>query len=122
MGVPSGRSPLLDVQPLIDYGMLPELLGRFPHRIRLQPLGRHDLLEILTRPEIGLLDRYRRMLASQGMEIGWDGAAAERIALEAERLGLGARGLRTIIEREAADLLYAHPQDLKDAVALRAGV
>jgi len=107
LGGRTARRKEVDVQSLIDYGMIPELLGRFPHRIRLEPLHRADLVEILIRPNVGLLERYRRVLEVQGVSFGLNEIDVERIADEAERLGLGARGLRSIIEREAAELLYA---------------
>ena len=95
--------------------LIPELQGRFPIRVELEPLTQSDLVRILTEPENSLSRQYEALLATEGVNIKWhDGAIAElaRIAAEANKLleNIGARRLQTILERMLDELSFEAPE------------
>ncbi len=84
--------------------LIPELQGRFPIRVELEPLSREDLVRILTEPRGSLVRQYTALLATEGVDVSFrDDAVAElaRIAAEVnERMeNIGARRLHTVMER-----------------------
>ena len=84
--------------------LIPELQGRFPIRVELEPLSREDLVRILTEPRSSLVRQYTALLATEGVDVSFrDDAVAElaRIAAEVnERMeNIGARRLHTVMER-----------------------
>jgi ATP-dependent HslUV protease ATP-binding subunit HslU len=84
--------------------LIPELQGRLPIRVELEPLGREALVRILTEPESSLVRQYQALLATEGVELVFqeDGVAAiaEAAALVNERTeNIGARRLHTVMER-----------------------
>ena len=94
--------------------LIPELQGRFPVRVELDPLTRDDLLRILVEPRNALTRQYAALLATEGVEIIWDDSAvravAEMAALVNERTeNIGARRLHTILERLLEDLSFEAP-------------
>ena len=95
--------------------LIPELQGRFPIRVELEPLTQGDLVRILTEPENSLSRQYEALLATEGVNIKWhDGAIAElaRIAAEANKIleNIGARRLQTILERMLDELSFEAPE------------
>ena len=95
--------------------LIPELQGRFPIRVELEPLTQDDLVRILTEPENSLSRQYEALLATEGVIIKWHkGAIAElaRIAAEANKLleNIGARRLQTILERMLDELSFEAPE------------
>jgi ATP-dependent HslUV protease ATP-binding subunit HslU len=94
--------------------LIPELQGRFPVRVELDPLTREDLLRILVEPRNALTRQYAALLATEGIEIIWDDSAvravAEMAALVNERTeNIGARRLHTILERLLEGLSFDAP-------------
>ena len=92
--------------------LIPELQGRFPIRVELEPLGQAELVRILTEPENSLTRQYEALLLTEGVRIKWtDGAVAEiaRIAAEANRRmeNIGARRLHTILEALLEELSFS---------------
>jgi ATP-dependent HslUV protease ATP-binding subunit HslU len=94
--------------------LIPELQGRFPIRVELEPLGGEDFVRILTEPENSLTRQYQALLATEGVKIEWkDDAVAEiakMAALANERMeNIGARRLHTIMERLLDELSFEAP-------------
>jgi ATP-dependent HslUV protease ATP-binding subunit HslU len=94
--------------------LIPEMQGRFPIRVELQPLSADDFVRILTEPKNALTRQYAALLATDGITIEWtDAAIAElaRIAADVNRRthDIGARRLHTVLERLLDDLLYNAP-------------
>jgi ATP-dependent HslUV protease ATP-binding subunit HslU len=92
--------------------LIPELQGRFPIRVELEPLGRDDLVRILTEPENSLVRQYQALLGTDGIELSFteDGIAAiAEIAEEVNRSteNIGARRLHTILERVLEEISFA---------------
>jgi ATP-dependent HslUV protease ATP-binding subunit HslU len=84
--------------------LIPELQGRFPIRVELEPLSREDLVRILKEPRSSLVRQYTALLATEGVDVSFRDDAVEelaRIAAEVnERMeNIGARRLHTVMER-----------------------
>ncbi len=95
--------------------LIPELQGRFPLRVELEPLTRQHLIEILTRPKNALLYQYRALLKTEEVELVFKDKAVEKIASIAEEVNtqsdnIGARRLHTIMEILLEDISYNAPQ------------
>jgi ATP-dependent Clp protease ATP-binding subunit ClpX len=111
---------------LIHYGFIPELVGRLPVLVTLDPLDREGLIEVLTRPRNALTKQYQRLLSLDGVELVFTEEALYAIADEALESGSGARAIRAIIERALLDVMYEVPsrRDVRrvvvDAPAARA--
>jgi ATP-dependent HslUV protease ATP-binding subunit HslU len=91
--------------------LLPELQGRLPIRVELNPLTESDLARILVEPEASLIKQYTALLATEGVTLGFtDGAIAEiaRLATEInDRVeNIGARRLHTVMERLVEEISY----------------
>jgi ATP-dependent HslUV protease ATP-binding subunit HslU len=100
--------------------LIPELQGRFPIRVELEPLTREDFVRILTEPRSALVKQYVALLGTDDVALTFSPQAIERIADFAARVNdatenIGARRLHTVVERLLEDLLFDAP-DLHDKV------
>ena len=91
--------------------LLPELQGRFPIRVQLDPLGKEEFEKILTQPENALLKQYTALLAADGVRLSFSDDAISAIAEYADRCNhfqenLGARRLHTILEGVLEDISF----------------
>jgi ATP-dependent Clp protease ATP-binding subunit ClpX len=102
---------LREVAPddLMAYGLIPELVGRLPVSVSVDPLEKEDMIAILTKPKNALVKQFTRMLDLDGVELVFTEDALEAIAEEAMGRKTGARGLRTIIEETLLDVMYEIP-------------
>src|SRR5688500_4527189 len=94
--------------------LIPELQGRFPIRVELEPLTHEDLVRILTEPRSALVKQYVALLGTDDIELTFTPPAIERIADFAARVNdatenIGARRLHTVVERLLEDLLFDGP-------------
>ena len=116
---------LSDVQQkdLVRYGLMPELIGRLPVITTLQPLSEDDLIKILTEPKNALIKQYQELLAMDGVKLEFEDDALKRIAEMAIKKEIGARGLRSIIEKAMQSVMYTIP-DITEAkkVVVTSGV
>lgn len=100
----------LETRQLVEYGMLAEFLGRVPVLVQLEELSAEELMEILTGPPDAILREYRQLLALDGVELNvTEGALRRVVALAAER-GIGARGLRCVMEELMEEVLFLSPE------------
>lgn len=108
---------------LIKYGMMPELIGRLPIITALKSLSEDDLLRILTEPKNALIKQYQELLSMDNVKLEFDDGAIHRIVELAIKKEIGARGLRSIIERAMQKVMFDIP-DMANAkkVVLTAGV
>ncbi|NLK19503.1 MAG: ATP-dependent protease ATPase subunit HslU [Synergistaceae bacterium] len=95
--------------------LVPELQGRFPIRVELQPLSREDLARILVEPENSLLKQYAALLATEGVELDFTPGAVDEMARLAERMNgemenIGARRLHAMIEHLLEDISFGAPE------------
>ncbi len=92
--------------------LLPELQGRLPIRVELQPLNREDLRRILTEPEASLIRQYRALMATEGVTLNITEDAIDEIAALAEEINgnvenIGARRLHTVLERLLEEVSFS---------------
>ena len=95
--------------------LIPELQGRFPIRVELQPLTKEDFVKILTQPKNALIKQYKALMATEGVELEFTDEAIETIAEIAEEVNektenIGARRLHTILERIMEDFSFEAPE------------
>ena len=102
---------LREVNPddFIKYGIIPELVGRFPAVGILHQLEEEDLMRILIEPKNSLTKQYKKLLELDGIELEFSSAAIRAIASLAYRRKLGARGLKSIMEQLMEDIMFNAP-------------
>ena len=103
---------------LLQYGLIPEFVGRLPLVVSLESLQKGDLVRILTEPKNALVKQFERFFALDGVELVITPEALECCAEEAIRHRTGARGLRTVLEDTLLDVMYEIPSrgDVKKSV------
>jgi ATP-dependent Clp protease ATP-binding subunit ClpX len=94
---------------LKKFGLIPELIGRLPVLSHLDPLDKHTLMEILTKPKNAILKQYQRLFKLDNVDLVIEPDVVEYLADKAIELDLGARGLRTMIESIMLDAMYDLP-------------
>ncbi len=98
-------------QDIIKYGLIPELVGRIPVIVTLQPLDKEALVRILKEPKNAIIKQYQKLFAYDGVELIFEDDAIEAIAEKAYKLKSGARGLRAITEGIMTKYMYEIPSD-----------
>ena len=96
---------------LLKFGIIPELIGRLPVITSLQSLKRDDLVRILTEPKNALTRQYQTLMKYDGVELEFEPAALEAIADKAIAMKIGARGLRSVMEKVMTGIMYKVPSD-----------
>lgn len=91
---------------LKKFGLIPELIGRFPIIAHTNPLSEDDLVRILTEPQNSIIKQYRKMLYMDGVNLEFDTDALRLIAKIANSTKTGARGLRSILENVLTDIMF----------------
>jgi ATP-dependent Clp protease ATP-binding subunit ClpX len=102
-----------DVQPhdLLKFGIIPELVGRLPVITTLDSLDEESLVRILTEPKNALVKQYEKLFQYDHVELTFQDEALRAVAKKAAERGIGARGLRAILEETMTDLMYNIPSD-----------
>ncbi len=102
---------LHDLEPddLVQYGLIPEFVGRLPVIATLEELDVQALVQILTEPKNALTKQYKRLFEMEGVEIDFREDGLEAIARKAMERKTGARGLRSILEGVLLDSMYSIP-------------
>ena len=105
------RNLMQYVQPqdLRKYGLIPELIGRLPVVTYLHPLDREALRSILTEPKNSLIRQQKKLFKMDGVDLQFTDDALETMVDKAVERGLGARGLRGIVEAVMTDLQFSTP-------------
>ena len=98
------------VKDLLEYGMLAELLSRLPVIVQLGELTESELGRVLTEPPDSLVKEYHELLRSDDVALDLTPDGLGEIVRAALRRGLGARGLRSILEEVLADALFEAPE------------
>ena len=100
-----------EIQPqdLIQYGLIPEFVGRIPITVGLHPLDEDALVNILTQPKNALIKQYKELIGMDNVELEVTEDAVREVAKKAIELKTGARGLRTILENLLIDTMYKLP-------------
>lgn len=108
--------PLVTTEDLLQFGMIPEFVGRLPVISTLEPLDEPGLVRVLTDPKNALVKQYQALFEMEGCELQFTDGALRAIAQKALRKGTGARGLRSIVEEVMLDIMFELP-DQKDGGA-----
>ena len=95
--------------------LIPELQGRFPIRVELEPLGQAEFVRILTEPQSALIKQYTALMATEGVTLGFTDEAIALVAEFATRVNeqtenIGARRLHTIMERLLDEVSFDAPE------------
>jgi ATP-dependent Clp protease ATP-binding subunit ClpX len=95
---------------LIEFGMIPEFVGRLPVIAPLEPLDEDALVRILTEPRNALVRQFQKLFEIEGAELEFDLKALKEIARMAKSRDTGARGLRSIVEEIMLDVMFDLPE------------
>jgi ATP-dependent Clp protease ATP-binding subunit ClpX len=98
---------------LMQFGLIPEFVGRLPVAVSIDPLDEEMLARILTEPKNALLKQYQKLFRIDDVELIFTDEALQTAARKAFALKTGARGLRTIVESVLLDVMYeipSHPE------------
>ena len=109
---------------LQKFGLIPELIGRLPVLVTLNPLDEETMIHILTEPKNALVKQYQKMLGMDDVKLTFTDDALKAIAEEALRRKTGARGLRSIIERIMLDVMFDAPsrKDVEECIVTKESV
>lgn len=94
-----------------SYGLIPELIGRFPSLTSLEPLNAKSLKRILSEPKNALVKQYVKLFEIDGIKLTFDGEVLDFIVDKAIEFKLGARGLRSICEAILTDAMFELPSN-----------
>ncbi len=94
---------------LIQYGLIPEFVGRFPVVATLNDLGLEDLKRIMLEPKNAIVNQYKKLLEIDGIELEFSDEALTAIAEKAMKRGTGARALKSVLENVMLDIMYDMP-------------
>lgn len=109
------KNILSKVQPedLLKFGLIPELIGRLPQVVALDPLSSEALVRILKEPKNALVKQYETLFRMDGVELEITDEAVKAVADKARERKTGARGLRSIMENLMTDIMYEIPSNKK---------
>ena len=96
---------------LLKFGIIPELIGRLPVLTSLNSLKRDDLVRILTEPKNAMTKQYQALMSYDDVELVFEDEALGAIADKAIEMKIGARGLRSVMEKVMTDIMYTVPSD-----------
>ena len=94
---------------LLQYGLIPEFVGRLPVSVALDPLTHDDLVHILTEPKNAIVKEYQKRFRMEDVDLIFTPEALSATARQAEERKTGARGLRTAIESVLTDVMFEIP-------------
>ncbi|MEI7691866.1 MAG: ATP-dependent Clp protease ATP-binding subunit ClpX [Actinomycetes bacterium] len=111
-------------EDLVNYGLIPEFIGRLPVTSAVHQLTREDLISILTEPRNALTKQFQTFFAFDGIELVFADDALDSVADKALERETGARGLRSIIEDVLLEVQFELPSrgDVKKCVVTRESV
>ncbi len=111
--ISAGRAEVLqhsEPEDLLNFGFIPEFVGRLPVVTTLAELTEEQLVSILTDPKNALTKQYAKLMAMEGVELEFTPDALRELAAQALRKGTGARALRGLIERLMLDVMFDAPE------------
>ena len=102
-------------EDIIEYGMIPEMVGRLPVIATLSALDEKALIDILTKPKNALVKQYQKFFEMEDARLDFSNDALHALARKALKRDTGARALRAIAEELMVDLMYQLPEEAKPA-------
>lgn len=107
-------NPELRHEDFIKFGMIPEFMGRFPVLIQVNKLSKQELRDILIKPKNAIIKQYKELLKVDGIDLEFCDDAIDYVVEKAVEMDIGARGLRSSIEKFMYKIIYnAQQQDAK---------
>lgn len=109
---------------LVQYGMIPEFVGRFPVIATLDDLDEEDLVRILSEPKNAIIKQYKKLLQLDNIELEITPDALYAIARKALKKGTGARALKSVFEEVMIDVMFEIPssKDIEKVIVTREAV
>ncbi|MDD8042101.1 MAG: ATP-dependent Clp protease ATP-binding subunit ClpX [Thermotogota bacterium] len=103
---------------LVQYGLIPEFIGRFPVVTTLDDLNEEDLVRIMTEPQNSIIKQYQKLLQLDNITLEFEKEALAGIAKKAMKNGTGARALKSVVEQVMLDLMFELPsmQNVKEVI------
>ncbi len=105
--------PQVTSDDILEFGLIPELVGRMPVVSALTPLDQESLVRVLQEPKNALVKQYESLFQMEDCELTFTDEALNEIADEAIEKGTGARGLRSIMEKIMLDIMFDLPEQQK---------
>ena len=105
--------PQVTTDDILEFGLIPELVGRLPVTTALAPLGKEGLVRVLTEPKNALVRQFQSLFQMENCDLHFTDEAINTIAQRSLEKDTGARGLRSIIEQVVLDLMYDLPDQPK---------
>ena len=99
----------VEPEDLLEYGLIPELIGRLPVIVGLKELSEDEMLSILVEPRNALIKQYKKLFELEGIELKFTEKALLEIVRMARKRKTGARGLRSILENVMLDVMFKVP-------------
>ncbi len=127
IGFNSSENEIIEENSLLKYinptdiksfGLIPELIGRFPVLTYLEPLDAQSLKRILTEPKNALVKQYMRLFEMDGVKLNFDASVLDFIVTKAIEFKLGARGLRSICEAILNEAMFDLPSSSEKSFRL----
>ena len=110
----------ISAHDLKSFGLIPELCGRFPVITYMNALDAEALKRILVEPKNALVKQYERLFQLDGIDLSFDEESLDYIVSKAVELKLGARGLRSIIEKIMTNAMYEFPSSKQKKISITA--
>ncbi|SHF51795.1 ATP-dependent Clp protease ATP-binding subunit ClpX [Mariniphaga anaerophila] len=105
-------------QDLKSFGLIPEIIGRLPVLVHLDPLNKEALRSILTEPKNSVIRQYKKLFQIDKINLEFEEDALQYIVDKAIEFKLGARGLRSICESIMNDAMYEMPSEKADSLLI----
>lgn len=102
--------PQVTSDDILEFGLIPELVGRLPVVTSLSPLHEEGLIKVLTEPKNALVRQFESLFQMENCDLSFTDEALQMIARRAMDKGTGARGLRSIIEEVMLDIMFDLPE------------
>ena len=105
----------------VQFGLIPEFVGRIPVITHVDELEEDDLIRVLTEPKNALVKQYQKLFELDGVKLRFESDALRAVAAKAIERKTGARGLRNVLEGIMRDIMYELPtmKDVQDCVITR---
>ncbi len=100
----------VQTEDILQFGLIPELVGRLPVVSYLQPLDEDALVQVMKEPKNSLTKQYRALFQMENCDLTFTDDALHYVAAKALEKGVGARGLRGILEEVMLDIMYDLPE------------
>jgi len=106
----------IEPDDLVEFGLIPELIGRIPVRVGLEELTKEQLIQVLTQPKNSIVKQFQRLFEMDNVKLEFTDSACEEIVKVCNDTKVGARGLRSVIENVLLDVQFSLPTYQKKGI------